>query len=130
MCYSIYLLCFCLIITLVTFWLCRSPKFCDFFNKFPDKFIIKTKFTDVIFIKPKTPITKWFLCLYLIQLCSLLVVVCICLLHWIKAINWSILETTESIEIYTVFFSIYFLPIEFFNAIMVEKFIFKKNNKK
>ncbi len=125
--YVIYLLLESIIITIISFWIARSPKFCEYFNDFPEKFLVNNKFCKTILINPKYPTTKWFFVLIITQIVLTFITLLLSILYWIGINHLTFLNTYISLIIYLIVFGLCFVPIGIINSFMIKKYIFNKN---
>lgn len=122
--YILYLLLESIIITLISFWIARSPKFCEHYKEFPEKFIINNNFARTILINPKYPITKWFFIFIITQITFTCITILLSVLYWIGIKCLAFLDTYMSLIIYLIIFGICFIPIGIINSLMIKKYIF------
>jgi len=125
--YVFYLLLESIIITLLSFWIARSPKFCEHYKDFPEKFIVNNKLSKVLLVNPKYPTAKWFFVLIMTQIILTFITLFLCILYWIGINYLAFLNTYISLIIYLIIFGLCFIPIGIINSIMIKKYIFNKN---
>jgi len=126
--YVIYLLGESIIITFLTLLIARSPKFCQYFNDFPQKYLMRNRLSNILLFKPKYPITKWFYVLMLTQYIAFFVTVVVCILYWLGIEYLTFINTNIALILYLIYFGICFIPSGIINSLMIEKYLFPKHN--
>ena len=118
--YVFYLLLESIIITLLSFSIARSPKFCEHYKDFPEKFIFNNKLSKVLLVNPKYPTVIWFFVLIITQIILTFITLFLCILYWIGINYLAFLNTYTSLIIYLIIFGLCFIPIGIINSIMIK----------
>ena len=125
----LYLFLESLALTILTLWISRAPKDCEFFGAFPKKYIVNDKISGIVLLKPKYKVTKWFFALTIQQLLSSLAVLIVGVLFWSGVEVLAFFNTYNAMKLYLIYFGISFILVGIINSIMIQKHIFKTNKK-
>lgn len=125
----VYLMLEGLVFTLLTLSIARAPKFCEFFDEIPKKYIVNNKFSNFILLKPKYPTMKCLFALFLSQLFCFVLICILCLLYLLGVQGLAFLNNNIFLKYYLIYLAICFVPTNLIDAIITNKYLFgnKKN---